>query len=109
MLALYTCTVLAVLNLGTGVTERTVSVLVPHLVRGLRTTRCHGYQAGSYMILGQLCTVAKLKEEFLDTLLPLLVKVSEMEFRFVSLYRRIKFAFSEERFCDLLFVMNYYI
>ena len=75
ILALYTCTVLSVLNQPAGVTERTVGILVPNLVRGIRATRCQGYQAGSYMILAQLCSVAKLKEEFVDTLIPLLIKV----------------------------------
>ena len=51
-----------------------MSLLVPNVIRGLKS-KCKAYKAATYMILSQLAVQVKLKEDLLDSLIPVLTKV----------------------------------
>lgn len=76
-ISMVTCTLLGSIQHRNDIKERMVSILVPHLVAGLRS-KCVEYTASSYMILSQLCSQTLLKEKVLESLLPVITKVSEV-------------------------------
>ena len=55
-----------------------MSVLVPNIIKGLKS-KCASYKAATYMILSQLAVQIKLKEDFLDSLIPVLTKVAQCD------------------------------
>ena len=75
VVSLWTCTVLGVIQDRGHVTEKVMSILVPAMVRGLKS-RCLDYQAASYMVLAQLTSNTPLKEDLVGSLIPALTKVS---------------------------------
>ena len=84
ILALYTCSLLGVLQDDSNITERTMSIIVPHLVRGVKS-RCIEYKAANYMVISQLTVQTPLQESLLASLVPVLTKVrgtSQMHFVF---------------------------
>ena len=78
VLALYLSTVLGVLQ-QQRVSEELLTLLLPHLIRGLKSELLD-YQAATYVIIGQLVTVATLEERLNTSLLEAMSKVSEVSF-----------------------------
>ena len=74
VISFYTCTILGSLQNKHDITEKTMSELVPNIIRGLKS-KCKLYKAATYMIISQLAVQIKLQEDFLDSLLPLMTKV----------------------------------
>ena len=56
------------------VNEKIMSVLVPALVRGLKS-KCVDYKAASYMVLSQLATHTTLQTDVVTSMLQVLTKV----------------------------------
>lgn len=70
----YTSTIIGVLE-ADGATETTISTLIPHLSRGLKSSLAD-HKASSYMILCQLVSKVKVKVTVLETILNVIAKVS---------------------------------
>ena len=76
MVSFYTCTLLGTLQHRDDIREALVGVLVPSLLRGLKS-KCVDFKAGAYMVLSQLVTHTNLQTEFLNQLLPYITKVTK--------------------------------
>ncbi|XP_064605769.1 LOW QUALITY PROTEIN: HEAT repeat-containing protein 1-like [Liolophura sinensis] len=68
----YTSTIIGVLE-ADGAAEATISTLIPHLSRGLKS-KLADHKASSYMILCQLVSKVKVKVTVLETILNVLAK-----------------------------------
>lgn len=73
LFSFYATTVIGVLDSG-SITEVTLSMLLPHLSRGMQS-RILEYKAASYMILAQMFYKSNLKSSLLKTLQQVICKV----------------------------------
>lgn len=74
VLALYSSTVIGVLEETGSITEEMVSRLLPYLVKGLKSSSVE-FRAASYMVTGQLTAHSKLDESLSSSLLEIMAKV----------------------------------
>jgi len=73
VIALYSSTLVSVLEMGT-VTEELVSRLLPFIAKGLRSSHLD-YKAASYLIVGQLASKVAMEKKLCTSLLETITKV----------------------------------
>ena len=99
-MSFFTTALLGALQYKADITERLVAIVIPNLVRGLRS-KVKDYQAAAYMILTQLVTQVTLKEETLTAVIGALTKVGEKQWRLSLCLVRHCYDGCVGQFCDV--------
>ena len=98
----YATTLISVIDSG-NVSEQFMSVILPHLSRGMKSAVAE-YKAASYMILAQLLHSAKLKPDILKTIQQIIAKVMcFLKLHALFLWKREKISKNEGKFQHIVF------